>query len=134
VLQSGRGLRIFKTRWFTRFARDERISDATLSQLVARAERGLVDAKLGGEVVKLRVARAGHGRSGGYRVLVAYRRRQRAVFLYGFAKRERENIGRDELVSLREIAAAWLAADAVSIARALTEGALHEVIYDEEED
>jgi hypothetical protein len=71
---------------------------------------------LGGGVIKQRVARAGQGRSGGYRVLIAYRAGHRAVFLYGFAKRERENIKPDELLTLHEIAAAWLAADTKNIA------------------
>jgi hypothetical protein len=114
---AGWRLRVFKTKWFTRFARDERINDDSLSQAVRRAGQGLVDADLGGGVIKQRVARPGQGRSGGFRVLIAYRTDRRAVFLYGFAKRERENIGRDELTTLREIAAAWLAADGKRIAR-----------------
>jgi hypothetical protein len=127
-------LRIFKTRQFARFARAERISGASLSEAVARAERGLVDADLGGGVIKQRVARLGQGRSGGYRVLIAYSRGWRAVFLYGFAKSERENIERDELLTLRDIAASWLAADQKRIARALNEGVLEEVIGDEEKE
>jgi len=104
-------LRIFKTRWFTRFARGERITDSSLNQAVARAGQGLINADLGGGVIKQRVARPGQGQSGGYRVLIAYRAGQRAVFLYGFAKRERENIEPDELATLRAVAAAWLRAD-----------------------
>jgi len=49
------------------------------------------------------------------------------VFLYGFAKNEREDIDPDQLLSLREIAAAWLAADAEKIQQALEDGALQEV-------
>ena len=60
-------------------------------------------------------------------MLIAYRVRHRAVFLYAFAKRERENIDPDELLTLREIGAAWLTADAKRIAQALAEGALQEV-------
>ena len=124
-------LRIFKTRWFTGFARNECINDNRLSEAVERAGRGLIDADLGGGVIKQRVARAGQGRSGGYRVLIAYRADYRVVFLYGFAKRERENIKPDELLTLREIAAAWLAADPKKIADALNQGALKEVAYEE---
>jgi hypothetical protein len=124
-------LRIFKTRWFTRFARSEGINDSRLAEAVERAGRGLIDADLGGGVIKQRVARAGQGRSGGYRVLIAYRAGHRAVFLYGFAKRERENIEPDELRTLREIAAAWLSADTKKIADAVNQGALKEVAYEE---
>jgi hypothetical protein len=127
-------LRIFKTKWFTRFARGERITDGSLSQAVVRAGQGIIDADLGGGVIKQRVARPGGGRSGGYRALIAYRAGRRAVFLYGFAKRERENIDPDELLTLREIAAKWLAADAKHIAQALNEGVLQEVAYDEKKD
>ena len=127
-------MRIFKTRWFTRFARGERITDGGLSQAIARAGQGLIDADLGGGVIKQRVARPGRGRSSGYRLLIAYRAQHRAVFLYGFAKRARENIDPDELVTLREIAAKWLAADAKHIAQALNEGVLQEVTYDEKKE
>ena len=103
-----------------------------MGEAIQRAERGLIDADLGGGLIKQRVARPGEGRSGGYRALVAYRAQDRAVFLYGFAKNERENIGPEQLLSLREIAAAWLSADASKITQALDDGALQEVQDDEE--
>jgi hypothetical protein len=126
-------LRVFRTKWFTRFARRERISDASLGEAVRRAERGLVDADLGGGVIKQRVARPGQGRSGGYRVLIAYRPKVRAVFVFGFAKSARDNVDEDELATLRDIAKGWLEADARGLARALADGLIQEVRYDEEE-
>lgn len=101
-------MRIFKTRAFGRFARKERIGDALLCEAIARAERGVVDADLGGHVIKQRVARPGQGRSGGYRTLIAYRSKTRAVFLFGFAKNDQDNIDDDELKELRKAAAAML--------------------------
>lgn len=118
---------VFKTKWLARFARRERIRDESLREAVERAERGLVDADLGGGLIKQRVAREGHGRSGGYRMLVAYRAQGRAVFLYGFAKNEQENIGPDELASLREIAATWLDAGADRMREAIEAKELQEV-------
>ncbi len=122
---------VFKTKWLARFARRERITDAGLREAIERAERGLVDADLGGGLIKQRVAREGQGRSGGYRMLVAYRAQGRAVFLYGFAKSEQDNIEPDELLSLREIAGAWLAADAEWIAAAIEAKELQEVEHGE---
>ena len=84
---------VYKTKWLGRFARREQIKDRYLSEAVGRAERGLIDADLGSGIIKQRVARAGQGRSDGYRMLLAYRSGDRAVFLCGFAKSERENIG-----------------------------------------
>ncbi len=123
-------MQIFKTKWLARFARRERITDKSLSEAIERAERGVIDADLGCGLIKQRVARQGQGRSGGYRMMVAYRAKGRAFFLYGFAKNERGNIDPDELQSLREIAAIWLAADAAKIALALEEEALQEIDYD----
>lgn len=127
----GYGVRIFKTKWLVRFARREQVTDDGLKEAIARAARGIVEADLGGGIIKQRVARLGQGRSGGHRMLIAYRAGERAVFLYGFAKSERENIGPDELATLREIGAAWLAANAGEIAQALQENALQEVDDDD---
>jgi hypothetical protein len=120
-------MRIFKTKWLVRYMRRERIADRSLTEAIERAGRGLIDADLGGGIIKQRIARSGQGRSGGHRMLVAYRAGARAVFLYAFAKNERENIDPDELLTLREIGASWLAADTRQIAQALEEGNLQEV-------
>ena len=85
-------MRVFKTRGFARFARQEMISDEALARAIRQAEAGLVDADLGSGLIKLRLARPGSGKRGGYRTLIAYQAKSRAVFLFGFAKNERENI------------------------------------------
>ena len=101
-------MRVFKTRAFARFARKERIGNATLCEAIERAERGVVDADLGGQVIKQRVARPGQGRSGGYRTLIAYRSATRSVFMFGFAKNDQDNIDSNELTELRKAAAEML--------------------------
>jgi hypothetical protein len=120
-------MQVFKTKWFARFARQERITDSSLREAIARAERGLIDADLGGGLIKQRVARQGQGRSGGYRVIVAYRIKGRAVFLFGFAKNEKENISQDELEFFRELAENWLAAGQARIRAEVEAGNLQEV-------
>jgi hypothetical protein len=120
-------VRVFKTKWLARYVRRERIADRSLIEAIERAGRGLIDADLGGGIIKQRIARGGQGRSGGFRMLVAYREGIRAVFLYAFAKNERENISEDELLAFREIGAAWLQADARLLARAVGDGRLLEV-------
>jgi hypothetical protein len=124
-------LRIFKTKWFAHFARRARIGDRLLQEAIERVERGIIDADLAGGVIKQRLARQGQGRSGGYRVLIAYQRSRRAVFLYGFAKSERDNIADDELATLRDIATAWLRMDSSRLERALAEGRAEEVNYEQ---
>lgn len=123
-------MRLFKTKWFMRYARQEQIDDHSLLEAIERAERGLVDADLGGGIIKQRVARTGQGRSGGFRLLVGYRSGNIAVFLYGFAKNERDNITPDDLDTLREIGATWIAAKKEHLENAIKEGILTEVHYD----
>jgi hypothetical protein len=119
-------LRIFKTRTLAKFTRRHGISDASLVEAVQRAKQGLIDADLGGQVIKQRVARPGQGKRSGVRVLIGFSS-DRAVYLYAFAKNERENIESGELLSLREIAASFLTANQQQIAKALNDRLLIEV-------
>ena len=128
----GDDLRVFKTKGLIRFARRERITDAVLREAIERADRSTIDADLGGGLIKQRLARPGQGRSGGYRVIVAYRVKGRAVFLYGFAKNDLDNISADQLQTFRAIGANWLAASAAVIRQAIDEGELQEIGHDEQ--
>jgi hypothetical protein len=122
-------LRIFKTKDFSRLARQQRIGDGLLVEAVKRADRGLIDADLGGGLIKQRVPRPGQGRSGGYRVLLAFRFEARAIFLYAFAKSERENVEPDVLRYWREVAATYLKLDETRLVRLVTQHKLFEVNY-----
>ena len=124
-------MRTFKTKAFTRFANKAGISDAALCQAVRDAERGLVAADLGGGVIKQRIARPGQGKSGGFRTLIVFRVEARAIFVYGFAKSEKDNIEKDELVALKRLATELLAYDDETLARVLASGVLAEVKCDE---
>jgi hypothetical protein len=127
-------LRVFTTKVFARFARKERLNDRRLREAVARAERGLVHAALGGGLIKQHVARPGGGRSGGYRTVIAYRASRRSVFLYGFAKGERDNIDDRELDDLKELAKHYLGYSDAEIATALEQAELREVVCDDQEE
>ncbi|MGH9737049.1 MAG: type II toxin-antitoxin system RelE/ParE family toxin [Candidatus Acidiferrales bacterium] len=120
-------MRVFKTKTFTRFARKTRLSDAALCRAIVDAERGLIDADLGGGVIKQRFARRGQGKSGGFRVVILYQRGVKAFFVYGFAKSERGNIAQDELAALKELATEMLGYDETEIAQAMASGPLIEV-------
>jgi hypothetical protein len=124
-------VRIFQNKAFLRFAKKAGIGDAVLCEAIRDAERGLIAADLGGGVIKQRIARPGQGKSGGFRTLIVFRAGARAFFVYGFAKNEMDNIGPDELVALKKLAAALLAYDDRAIARVIASGTLTEVICDE---
>ena len=124
--------RIYKLRGFARFQRKERISDASLCKAIGGVEAGLVDADLGGGLVKQRLPRPGQGKSGGYRTVIAIKRGDRAVFLYGFAKNERSNIDDEELEEFRKLARGFLDLTAKQIAALIADNELMELTYDDD--
>lgn len=95
-----------------------------------RAESGLVDADLGGGVIKQRVARPGKGRSGGYRTLILFRRGDRAIFAFGFAKSAQANISKADLALLRDAAAEALEWSGLQLDRLVASETLMEIEND----
>ena len=125
-------MRIFKTKPFVRFARKAGLRDAALREAIGRAGRGLVDADLGGGVIKQRIAREGGGRSGGFRTIILFRAGDRCFFVHGFAKNEKDNIGPEELVAFRLLATEMLALDDAALATAIGAAVLTEVLDDDQ--
>lgn len=97
-------MRIFKTKAFAQFARKHRIGDEELVRIVTRMRQGAIDANLGGNVYKQRIARAGQGKSGGFRSIIFYLTEEVAYFVMGFAKSDLGNIGREDLKLLKNLA------------------------------
>jgi hypothetical protein len=124
-------MRVLKTKGFARWARKARLDDSLFAQAAAEIRQGLVGAWLGGGLLKKRIARAGGGKSGGYRTLLASNQRDRCFFMYGFAKNERDNGDEDEMVDLKRIARGYLALGDDAIRRAIVNGELQEIKYGE---
>ena len=120
-------MRIFKLKAFARFQRRERIADRSLVKAIDDAETGIIDAELGGGIIKQRVARPGQGKSGGFRTVIAYRQGVRAVFLFGFAKSERANLDDEELAYWRQIGRDYLALNDKVVAAAIAAEDISEV-------
>lgn len=121
-------MRVFKTKPFARFTNHEGITNTELCDVIRGAEAGLVDADLGGGVIKLRLSRMGQGKSGGFRSIVLFRRGVLAFFVYGFAKSDRDNIKRDELKAFRKLAGAMLALDDKALSAAIANGTITEIM------
>lgn len=120
-------MRIFKNQWIAKFAKKHKISDSELLEVVERADNGLIDADLGGGVIKQRIARQGQGRSGGYCSLIFFRHGERAFFMTAFAKNDRENITDKELAELKKAAAIILAMTETDIEQAKSNGTFTEI-------
>jgi len=121
-------VRIFKNTWFTRFAEREGITDDELREIVNQLEAGKADANLGGGVYKVRIARPGEGKAGGYRVIVFFRSEERTFFVYGFAKSDRDNISQGELRAFKERAKEHLSSTDEQIRHRLRKRTLIEVL------
>jgi hypothetical protein len=124
--------RVFRIRTFTRWMHKQGLTDAALAQAVTEMESGLIDADLGGNLVKKRVALPGAGKRGGVRTIVATRMAGHWFFLFGFAKNERANMDRKELRFLQEVARDLLEMNDRQIQRAVSAGEMMEVLNDDD--
>lgn len=107
--------------------RDIGITGTNLREAARQAEKGLIDADLGGGLIKQRIARPNQGKSGGFRTILVFRAADRSVFIYGFAKNDRANIRQDELKALKVLAAELLGYSQAQLDQAIRNGALLEV-------
>jgi hypothetical protein len=124
-------MQVFKTKWFTRFARKERISDKKLEKAIQEVEKGLIDGDLGSGLIKKRVSRADEGKRGGYRTNIVYRTNDRAIFVYGFPKSVKANLNALDLDGYQKLANLLLKFNDKDIKKALNTGELKEVEYHE---
>jgi hypothetical protein len=120
-------MRVFKTRVFDRWAGKVGITDSALLKAVADIERGLIDADLGSNLFKQRVALPGRGKSGGTRTLLATRFAGTLYFLFGFEKSDRDNITQRELGIYQSLASNLVALNNTQIETALNANELMEV-------
>lgn len=121
---------VYKTRWFDRWARKQGLTTSSLCAAVREMMAGLYDADLGGGLLKKRIARAGEGKRGGFRTLVATNKGTRWVFLFGFPKNERSNIDTHEEEALKKLSAEVLSLTAQALGKAQRAGELMEVDCD----
>lgn len=121
--------RVFKTRHFSRWMRKTEMTESALCSAVAEMAQGLIDADLGGGVVKKRVGLAGRGKRGGARTLVATNKGNRWFFVFGFEKNDRANIGADELEALQDLAHDLLARTGPQLNLAVNKQTLEEICH-----
>ncbi|GHV70850.1 addiction module toxin RelE [Spirochaetia bacterium] len=101
-------MRIFKNKWFAKYAQKADISDDDLRETVKEIETGLIDADYRDGVYKKRIARKGEGKRGGYRVIVFFKKEEKTFFVYGFAKSDMGNISKNQAKDFRATAKYYL--------------------------
>jgi hypothetical protein len=122
--------RVFKTRYFSRWMRKTEMTDSALCAAVLEMAAGLIDADLGGGVVKKRVALPGRGKSGSARTLVATNRGSRWFFVFGFEKNERANVSTKDIEAVQRIAADLFRLSPSELDAHVTSDALKEICHD----
>ena len=123
-------MKVYKNSWFRRFASKEKISDDALWDAVERAEKGQIDADLGGDVIKQRIARPESGKSKGYRSIVLFSKGGKAFFVYGFPKNKLDNIREDEKTQFKKMAKHVLSMTNEQLSQLIANGQFEEVIKD----
>ncbi|MDO8249225.1 MAG: type II toxin-antitoxin system RelE/ParE family toxin [Rhodoferax sp.] len=124
-------MKVFKNAWFSRFSRKEKIPASALWDAIERAEKGQIDADLGGGVIKQRIARPGEGKSKGYRSIILFRKDDKAFFVYGFPKSELGNIRADEEDQFRKMAKHVLTLTDAQLNGFVANGQFEEVTQDD---
>ena len=123
---------VLKRRDFARWQAAQKRSDAMLCQAVNEMHSGLVDASLGGELFKKRIAGHGVGKRGGYRTVLSARIGNRYGFLHGFAKSDKANITLEEQKALSFAGKVFLELCPIALSRALQSGVLMEVCCEQQ--
>ncbi len=116
-----------KTKWFSKWARKNDITDKYLNEAVQNIESELSSVNLGANIYKVRISRKGSGKSGGFRTILVFKASERAVFLYGFAKNEQDNITKTELAMFKKLGKDLLLLNQQELETAIKSNALQEI-------
>ena len=120
-------------KWFYHWARKKEIADAVLLNAAQEIAVGQVEASLGGCLYKKRPPCPGREKSGGYRVVVGYKRPndERLIFLYAFAKSKKANMSAREEAALSLVAESFVLTDDKQLQNLLAAGSVWEVQHHE---
>jgi hypothetical protein len=124
--------RVFKTRFFSRWMRKTELTEKALCDAVLEMTHGLIDADLGGGIIKKKVGIAGRGKRGGARTVLATNKNDRWFFVFGFQKSARSNINSEEKEALKFLADDLLSMSASALDSACQSDALQEICHENE--
>lgn len=131
LIWDGSFVRIFKTKFFNRWANKINLRDGALLQAIEQMQQGQYEAGLGGFLYKKRIAIDGKGKRGSLRSIVAFKKEDKAFFVYGYAKNSIENITEAELEALKELAKIYFSYSTTSINNAVKSKKFIEVTNNE---
>ena len=115
------------TKHFSRWAAKQKIPKRELANALADIMAGNFEANLGGNIYKKRIRFDGQGKSSGGRTIICYKKDDRAIFVHGFAKNEKTNLSKKELIAFKELSKILLSLSPEEIAIAIKNKDLIEV-------
>lgn len=98
----------FESRWFKRWSKKNGLKKVDLLDALKRTINGSGVVNLGGNIYKIRVAKNGQGRSGGFRTILIFKKGKRSLFIYGFEKNDQDNIDKGTLADYKKFAVTFL--------------------------
>ncbi len=107
------------TKWFKKWCRKARLSGHELMQAIDDLENNLSTSNLGGGLYKVRVSSANSGKSSAFRTIVVYKKEDRVIFIYGFAKKGKSNLENSELQYLKKLGKDLFALNADQLQQAI---------------
>ena len=115
------------TKHFSKWASKQKISENELKIVLAELQEDKFEANLGGYLYKKRIRFEGKGKRGSGRTIICYKKGDRAIFIHGFAKNEKSNLSKKELIAFKELAKILLKLSVEDIEIALKNGDFIEV-------
>jgi len=121
------------TKEFAKWADMHGLTITDLAAALDEVDAGSFEADLGGHVLKKRVPFPGQGKRGSGRTIICFKKDDRAIFVHGFAKNEKTNMSKKELIAFRRVAEILLNLSPDQIARSISTGTFIEVNTDEKD-
>ncbi len=115
------------TKWFKKWSKKVNLSNQDLLETIQNLEAGFSVSELGGNLFKVRAKRKHSGKRSGFRTIIVLKSGEKAIFLYGFGKNEKENISKSDLKNLKKLGHDLISLDSKQLKVAISKGILFDL-------
>lgn len=120
-------MRRLSTKWFKKWSKKVKLSNQELLAAINDLEAGLSTSDLGAHLFKVRVKREHSGKSAGFRTIIVFKSGDRAIFLFGFGKNEKDNLDKTEFQYFKKLGNDLLSLDVQQLEQAMSHGVLFDL-------